>query len=225
MGGRRKGRRRFKGASPDLREAESAKQLIKIKGASPPSIQSQFVRSLRAFLKIFLETFIYLTYSEDFKTLLSSYSLYLFQNYCNRQTISRFLVCFFVLNTQYAKLEFQNTPELFVCIINLEKSATISSPLPLSWECGKVLLAVQNKKSSRMEVQMDVAGGKSSCPDVSSLMQSLQQALALEAKFQPKLQLPSTANNGGVSYYCQLKVHSLSNTRLLLRNLVKLHVQ
>lgn len=46
---------------------------------------------------------------------------------------------------------------------------------------------------------MDVAGGKSSCPDVSLLMQNLQQALALEAKFQPKLQLPSTASNTGVS--------------------------
>ncbi len=52
-----------------------------------------------------------------------------------------------------------------------------------------------------MEVQMDVAVGKSSCPNVSSLMQSLQQALALEAKFQPKLQLPSAASNGGVSTF------------------------
>ncbi|XP_046440621.1 cyclin G-like [Daphnia pulex] len=50
-----------------------------------------------------------------------------------------------------------------------------------------------------MEVPMDVAGGKSSCPDVSTLVQSLQQALALEAKFQPKLQLPSTASNTGES--------------------------
>jgi cyclin G2 len=41
--------------------------------------------------------------------------------------------------------------------------------------------------------------GKSSCPDVSTLVQSLQQALALEAKFQPKLQLLSTASNTGVS--------------------------
>jgi cyclin G2 len=52
-----------------------------------------------------------------------------------------------------------------------------------------------------MEVPMDVAGGKSSCPDVSTLVQSLQQALALEAKFQPKLQLPSTASNTGVSIW------------------------
>ncbi|EFX77846.1 hypothetical protein DAPPUDRAFT_247170 [Daphnia pulex] len=37
-----------------------------------------------------------------------------------------------------------------------------------------------------------------SCPDVSTLVQSLQQALALEAKFQPKLQLLSTASNTGV---------------------------
>lgn len=44
---------------------------------------------------------------------------------------------------------------------------------------------------------MDVAGGKSSCPDVSTLMQSLQQALALEAKFQPRLQLPPATNSGG----------------------------
>ncbi|EFX71038.1 hypothetical protein DAPPUDRAFT_256312 [Daphnia pulex] len=40
---------------------------------------------------------------------------------------------------------------------------------------------------------------KSSCPDVSTLVQSLQQALALEAKFQPKLQLLSTASNTGES--------------------------
>jgi len=38
-----------------------------------------------------------------------------------------------------------------------------------------------------------------SSPSVSSLMQSLQQALALEAKFQPKLQLPSGPATGGVS--------------------------
>lgn len=73
-----------------------------------------------------------------------------------------------------------------------------------------MLLAVQHKKSSRMEVSMDVAGSKSLCPDVSSLMQSLQQALALEAKFQPKLQLPSTASNGGVRIQpvikCQTKL-------------------
>lgn len=36
-----------------------------------------------------------------------------------------------------------------------------------------------------------------SSPSVSSLMQSLQQALALEAKFQPKLQLPSGPATGG----------------------------
>ena len=37
-------------------------------------------------------------------------------------------------------------------------------------------------------------------PSVSSLMQSLQQALSLEAKFQPKLQLPSGPATGGVSF-------------------------
>lgn len=34
---------------------------------------------------------------------------------------------------------------------------------------------------------------------MASLMQDLQRALTLEAKFQPRLQLPTAAANGGVS--------------------------
>ena len=49
-----------------------------------------------------------------------------------------------------------------------------------------------------MEVSVVDQTGQSS-QMAASLMQSLQEALALEAKFQPKLQLPLTAA-GGVNY-------------------------
>ena len=62
-----------------------------------------------------------------------------------------------------------------------------------------MLFAVHHKKkSSRMEVSVVDQTGQSS-QMAASLMQSLQEALALEAKFQPKLQLPLTAA-GGVNY-------------------------
>ena len=63
-----------------------------------------------------------------------------------------------------------------------------------------MLFAVQYKKnSSKMDVVpcvVDEAGSDSH--KAASLMQHLKQALALEAKFQSKLQLPSIAP-GGVS--------------------------
>jgi hypothetical protein len=49
-----------------------------------------------------------------------------------------------------------------------------------------------------------------SSQSVSSLMQSLQQALALEAKFQPKLQLPSGPATGGVSSFSDSYVSKYS---------------
>jgi len=59
-----------------------------------------------------------------------------------------------------------------------------------------VLFAVHHKKkSSRMEVSV-VDQTEQSSQMAASLMQSLQEALALEAKFQPKLQLPLTAAGG-----------------------------
>lgn len=60
---------------------------------------------------------------------------------------------------------------------------------------------------------MDVAGGKSSCSDVSTLMQNLQQALALEAKFQPRLQLPPVTNCVGVSTVCLQSCLTDANAR------------
>jgi hypothetical protein len=55
-----------------------------------------------------------------------------------------------------------------------------------------------------MEHQFTAASEKAgSQRDVASLMSALQQALALEAKFQPKLQLPSAskANGGAVCLF------------------------
>lgn len=62
-----------------------------------------------------------------------------------------------------------------------------------------MLFAVHHKKkSSRMEnsVVTQIGQNSQSSQTTTSLMQSLQQALALEAKFQPKLQLPLTAAGG-----------------------------
>ncbi len=50
-----------------------------------------------------------------------------------------------------------------------------------------------------MEVLSSSSLVMESAPSMASLMQDLQRALTLEAKFQPRLQLPTGNSNGGVS--------------------------